>query len=40
MAKFEGKLIDKIEEISNSLFFFINKLLVLMAFDYLIKIIE
>ena len=40
LAKFEGKLIDKNEEISSSLFFSINKLLVLLAFDDLIKIIE
>jgi len=31
LAKFEGKLIDKNEEISSSLFFSINKLLVLLA---------
>jgi len=40
LAKFEGKLIYKNEEISGSLFFSINKLLVLLAFNDLIKIIE
>jgi len=38
--KFEGKLIDKNEEIRSSLLFSINKLLVLMGFDNFIKIIE
>ena len=37
LTRFEGKLIDKNGEISSSLFLSINKLLVLIAFDDLIK---
>jgi len=40
LAKFKDKFFDKNEEISSSLFFSINQLLVLMAFDDLIIIIE
>jgi len=40
LAKFEVKIMDKNEEINSSLFFSINKLLMFLAFDDLIKIIE